>query len=83
MAEGDAKVRVGQERDELAGLDAAALRARLDEEKKRLWNFRFQLGKRQLENTAALRATRKRIARIHTYLGRREREAATAATENQ
>ncbi len=79
MAEGDAKVRVGQERDELAGLDVAALRARLDEEKKRLWNFRFQLGKRQLENTAAIRTTRKRIARIHTYLSQRE----AAGTENQ
>ncbi len=80
MAEADnSKVRVRQERDDLAGLDAPALRARLDEEKKRLWNFRFQLGKRQLENTAALRATRKRIARIHTYLSQRE----AAGTENQ
>ena len=79
MAEGDTKVRVGRERDELAGLDAAALRARLDEEKRRLWNYRFQLGKRQLENTAAIRVTRKRIARIHTYLSQRE----AAGTENQ
>ena len=74
MADGD-KVRVRQEREELAALDAAGLRARLDEEKKRLWNYRFQLGKRQLENTAAIGATRKRIARIHTYL--RKLEAGT------
>jgi ribosomal protein L29 len=67
MAEGD-KVRVQDERNELSGLDAPALRARLDAEKKRLWTYRFSLGKRQLENTAAISATRKRIARIHTYL---------------
>ena len=82
MAEGD-KVRVRQEREDLAGLDAAALRVRLDQEKRRLWNYRFQLGKRQLENTAAIGATRKRIARIQTYLRRREIEATAAATENQ
>jgi ribosomal protein L29 len=67
MADGD-KARVRDERNELAALDAPALRARLDEEKKRLWTYRFSLGKRQLENTAAIGATRKRIARIHTYL---------------
>lgn len=64
----DGKMKLRQERDELAALDAAGLNARLEEEKKRLWNNRFQLGKRQLENTADIAATRKRIARIHTYL---------------
>ena len=67
MADGD-RMRVRQEREELAALDEAGLRTRLDDEKKRLWNYRFQLGKRQLENTAAISATRKRIARINTYL---------------
>ncbi len=66
MAEG--KTRVKDERQELAGLDADGLRARLDEEKRRLWNYRFTLGKRQLENTADIAKTKKRIARIHTYL---------------
>lgn len=64
----ESRVRVKQERDELAGLDEAGLRARLDEEKKRLWNHRFQLGKRQLDNTAAIPQTKRRIARINTYL---------------
>lgn len=82
MAEGD-KIRLPQERQELAGLDAAALRVRLDEEKRRLWNYRFELGKRQLDNTTAIRMTRKRIARIHTYLRRVEQAATTATTENQ
>jgi ribosomal protein L29 len=76
MADGD-RGRIAQERNELAALDAAGLRARLDEEKKRLWNYRFQLGKRQLENTAAIAATRKRIARIHTYLRALELENKT------
>lgn len=60
------------ERQELVGLDAAALRARLDEEKKKLWTNRFNLGKRQLTNTAEIRKSRKRIARIMTYLGQSE-----------
>ena len=72
MAEGD-KVRLSQERSELASLSADELRARLGEEQKRLWNYRFQLGKRQLENTAAIHATRKRIARINTYLNALEK----------
>ena len=72
MAEG--KVRVSEERKEFAQLDAAALLARLDEEKKRLWNYRFSLGKRQLEDTAAMTRTRKRIARIHTYLAALEKD---------
>ena len=56
------------ERSEFVGLDAAALHARLDEEKKKMWTDRFALGKRQLDNTSELGKTRKRIARIHTYL---------------
>jgi ribosomal protein L29 len=57
-----------QEREEFSSLDAVGLKARLDEEKKKLWADRFSLGKRQLTNTAELGKTRKRIARIQTYL---------------
>lgn len=60
------------EREELSGLDAAALRARLIESKKKLWEDQFALGKRQLEKTADLAKTRKRVARIQTYLRQRE-----------
>lgn len=56
------------EREELSGLDAAALRVKLDEAKKQLWTNQFALGKRQLEKTAELGNTRNRIARIQTYL---------------
>ena len=60
--------KVKAEREELAGLNADELRERLDAEKRQLWNLRFSQGKRQLENTADLARSRKRIARINTYL---------------
>lgn len=59
---------VKPEREQLAGLNADELRERLDAEKRQLWNLRFAQGKRQLENTADLAKSRKRIARINTYL---------------
>jgi ribosomal protein L29 len=60
------------EREELSGLDAAALNEKLEEAKKKLWTDQFALGKRSLTNTAELSKTRKRIARIQTYLGQLE-----------
>lgn len=60
------------ERQELGALDAAGLRAQLDAAKRTLWENRFALGKRQLEKTADLAKTRKRIARIQTYLRKLE-----------
>ncbi len=62
------------DREEFAGLDADALKARLEEENKKQWTNRFALGKRQLENTSELGKSRKRIARIHTYLRKLELE---------
>ena len=56
------------DREELAGLDAAGLGAQLDAAKRKLWQDRFALGKRQFDKTAELSKTRKRIARIQTYL---------------
>ena len=61
-----------QEREELTGLDVAALKAQLDAAKKQLWSLRFAGGKRQLEKTADLGNTRRRIARINTYLTQKE-----------
>ena len=60
------------ERTELSGLDVAALRTQLDAAKKQLWELRFANGKRQLEKTADLGKTRKRIARINQYLAQKE-----------
>ena len=56
------------DRESFAGLDAAGLREQLENEKKTLWTNSFALGKRQLEKTADLKTSRKRIARINTYL---------------
>ncbi|WP_395088175.1 50S ribosomal protein L29 [Armatimonas sp.] len=61
-----------QERDELSGLDISGLREQLDTAKKQLWGMRFANGKRQLEKTADLSKTRKRIARINMYLAQKE-----------
>lgn len=73
-------MKLTEERAELAAMDAAALRARLLEEKRSLWMARFALGKRQLEDTATLQKSRKTIARINMYLGAREREEQLAAS---
>lgn len=66
MADENQKIKA--EREEYAGLGADDLRQRLDAEKRQLWNLRFAQGKRQLDNTADLAKSRKRIARINTYL---------------
>ncbi|MDX1932081.1 MAG: 50S ribosomal protein L29 [Capsulimonadales bacterium] len=57
-----------QERSEFGELDVATLKERLENEQKALWKLKFDLGKRQLQDTAEISNTRKRIARIHTYL---------------
>jgi large subunit ribosomal protein L29 len=61
-----------QEREELSALDTAGLREQLEAAKKQLWTLRFTNGKRQLEKTADLGKTRKRIARINMYLAQKE-----------
>jgi len=50
------------------------LRALLEETKKKQWQDRFAKGKRQLTNTSEIANTRKRIARILTYLSQLEQK---------
>jgi ribosomal protein L29 len=69
------------EREDFAALDAAGLNSRLEDEKKKLWTDRFAIGKRALTNTAELAKSRKRIARIHTYLRQLETKAAAGETK--
>lgn len=57
-----------QELQELRGLDAAALNAKLKEAKEELFKLRFQLAIRQLENTASIATVKHRIAQIQTVL---------------
>ena len=67
-----------------ADLDTATIVERLAEEKDRLFKLRVQSATGTLENTAAMRATRKEIARYETELRAREIEAAEAlATEEK
>ena len=64
-------------------LDTATLLERLAEEKDRLFKLRVQNATGSLENTAALRTTRKEIARYETELRAREIEAAEALAQEE
>jgi len=68
--------RAKEERSELSNLDSVALQSELVSARKALWESRFALGKRQLEKTADIQKTRKRIARILTYMGRQSDQGA-------
>ena len=62
-------------KDELKALQAkttAELDTDLKDKKSELFNLRFQLATGQLQNTAAVRACKKDIARIKTVLSQRE-----------
>jgi large subunit ribosomal protein L29 len=50
------------------------------EAKRELFNLRFQLATGQLDNTARIKAVKRRVARIRTELRAREIAAAEAAT---
>ncbi len=63
----------------LAEIADDELVSRLSEEKERLFKLRFQLATGQLENSAAIKATKKDIARLLTELRAREIDAAEAA----
>ena len=61
-------------KDELKALQAktmAELTTDLNDKKSELFNLRFQLATGQLQNTAAVRACKKDIARIKTVLSQR------------
>ena len=64
-------------------LDTATLAERLAEEKDRLFKLRLQLATGTLDDTAALRTTRKEIARYETELRAREIEAAEALAQEE
>ena len=51
------------------------LTVELESKKSELFNLRFQLATGQLQNTAAVRACKKDIARILTVLSQREKAA--------
>ena len=70
---------------EFRGLSEADLQRRLADARQELFNLRFQLATRKLENVARIREVRKDIARILQVANERRQDAsaatpATAAT---
>jgi large subunit ribosomal protein L29 len=65
---------------ELRGLTDADLQRRLQEFRHELFNLRFQLATRRLENTARIRIVRKDVARILQIISQR-RQAAPAGEQ--
>ena len=63
---------------ELRGLSDGDLQKRLNDSRQELFNLRFQLATRKLENTARIRVVRKDVARILQIMGQRRQEGATA-----
>ncbi len=54
------------------------LERRLSDTRQELFNLRFQLATRKLENTSRIREVRKDVARILQIMGERRRVAAAA-----
>jgi large subunit ribosomal protein L29 len=63
---------------DVRGLSDEDLVRRLDELQQELFNLRFQLTTRQLENYMRLEAVRRDIARVRTIMRERELEAVGA-----
>jgi large subunit ribosomal protein L29 len=57
---------------EMRGLSDADLHKRLNDSRQELFNLRFQLATRKLENTARIRVVRKDVARLLQVLGQRQ-----------
>jgi large subunit ribosomal protein L29 len=60
---------------ELRDLSEAELQKRLNDSRQELFNLRFQLATRKLENTSRIRIVRKDIARILQILNARRLSA--------
>ena len=60
---------------ELRGMSEADLQKRLNDSRQELFNLRFQLATRRLENTSRIRVVRKDVARILQIMNDRRRVA--------
>ncbi len=65
--------------NEISEMGAADLEQALEDARKELFNFRFQLATGQLDNTGRIKAVKKDIARVLTEIRVREIEAAKDA----
>ena len=61
--------------EELKGQSVTDLNAQLVEDKKELFNLRFQNATNQLDNTSRIKEVRKNIARIQTIITEKEKVA--------
>ena len=61
---------------EIRGLGEAELQKRLADSRQELFNLRFQLATRKLENVSRIREVRKDIARILQVAGEKRRSGA-------
>jgi large subunit ribosomal protein L29 len=68
---------------EVRALSDADLQKRLADSQQELFNLRFQLATRQLENVRRVREVRKDIARLRLIAGERERAAAGAVAASR
>ncbi|MGD9702777.1 MAG: 50S ribosomal protein L29 [Acidimicrobiia bacterium] len=68
---------------ELTELDLAALVEELRDTKQEALNLRFRNATGQLDNSAAIRSTRRQIARINTLIREREIAAAEGDVEKE
>jgi large subunit ribosomal protein L29 len=64
---------------EFRALSDADLHKRLEDSRQELFNLRFQLATRKLENTRRIRDVRKDVARILQIMGERQRTQAASA----
>ena len=67
--------------DEIRSLSTPEIRGRLDDAREELMRLRFQQATGELTDFTRLRQTRRRIARILTILGERERMASMEGEE--
>ncbi len=70
-----AKVKESNKAEDLVGKTADELNAMLLVLRKRQMDMRFQQAGGQLTNTAEIRAVRRTIARVKTFLGKKESPA--------
>jgi large subunit ribosomal protein L29 len=67
--------------NEIRELSTKEIQERIDEERRSLVDLRFTHSLKQLTNTSKLKETKKTIARLHTELAKRDKEAANVTDD--
>jgi len=69
--------------DEIRALSDAELNQQIEETQRELFNLRFRMATRQLEDTTALKKARKKLARLKTIQTERRLLAQTVQRQGQ